>query len=159
MPDAPSSYEVEAMLLDREDKRDEAIAAFTKAESLNSTNFFVHYRLASLQWPEKPDSDAIALLEKRLRRAVALNAGYAPAVASLADALRLRGQHPEAHQFAQRAVALEPSNPSHRLRLSRVLTSLAKRDEALIQAQAALALARTDEERAEAQKAVEGFKP
>jgi hypothetical protein len=56
-------------------------------------------------------------------------------------------------------VALEPSNPSHRLRLSRVLTSLAKRDEALIQAQAALALARTDEERAEAQKAVEGFKP
>ena len=62
-----SSFEVEAALLDREGKTDEAHAAFVKAEELNSTKFYTHLRLADLtlrgtperwDWPGRPRKSA-----------------------------------------------------------------------------------------------------
>jgi hypothetical protein len=65
------TYDVEALLLDREGKRDEARSAYAKAVELNSESFYTHYRLATLLWTASADADLLRRLETLLRRSVA----------------------------------------------------------------------------------------
>lgn len=154
---APGSYEVEALLLDREDKDGEARTALSKAEELNSENFYVHYRLATLDWSPNPDAAALAGLEKKLRRSVALNDAYPPALAMLADVLADGDQPADALELAKKAVSLDPGEASWRMSLARALWALSRNDEAKAQAGAALTLARTDAQRKSAQSLIDFF--
>ena len=61
-------------------------------------------------------------------------------------------------ELARRAVSLEPGASYHRVTLARVLSSLSKRDEALKEAERALALARDAAERQRAENMVEYLK-
>jgi len=156
-PEAPGSYDVEAMLLDREGKRDDARAAFTKAAALKSDSFYTHYRLAVLTWRPGPDKDTRDRIERLLRRSVALNESYAESHAFLADVIALGAQPADALDIAKKAVLLDPSSSSVRLSLARVLWALSQRDSARGTALAARALSHSDQERSQAEELIAFF--
>ncbi|HUK34816.1 MAG TPA: hypothetical protein VLV86_12925 [Vicinamibacterales bacterium] len=149
-----SSYDVEGRLLDLEGKRPEAQTAFEKAEQLQSENFYTYFRLATMTWPEKAASPE---MERRLRRAAALNDTYAPTQSLLAEALVASQHAADALAPATRAVTLEPGGVQPRLSLARVQWALMKRAEARGLARSALALSRTDPERQQAKELVDFF--
>ena len=155
--ESAGSYEAEALLLDREEKGDDARAAFIKATELSSTNAYAHYRLAALTWGTNPDAETLGRIETLLRRAVALNDGYAPAYTLLADAVARGSQPQSALDFATKAASLEPGDPAPRLALARVLWRLSRRDEARGHALAARQLADTEQERNEVQLLLDFF--
>ena len=150
-PDAARAYEVEAMLLDREGKRDEARAAFARAAELNSENFYTHYRLGLLTWRSDLDEATRGRIEALAKRSVALNESYAHAYALLADAIARGPQAADGVAPALKALALEPANSSHRLSLARVYWAMGRRDSAKATALAGRALSRSDAERREAE--------
>jgi tetratricopeptide (TPR) repeat protein len=151
---APQSYEVEGQLLEREGKRAEALAAFEKAEQLNSENFYTYFRLANLTWPDKAASPE---MERRLRRAAALNDAHAPTQALLSQALVASGHAADALAPATRAVTLEPGSAQPRMALARVQWALMNRPAARGLARSALATSRTDGERQQAQALIDFF--
>jgi len=67
------SYDVEALLLDRNRQGAEARTAYAKAVELNSQNFYSHYRAASTDL--ETTGPAAAGLEKQVRRAFGPVAG------------------------------------------------------------------------------------
>lgn len=141
------SYDVEAILLDRDGKRDEAKAAYTKAAELKSENFYTHYRLATMTWTARPDSETLSRMETLLRRSVALNNFFAPSLSLLADTI-VQGTTPaEALPLATRAASLDPSSAAARLTLARVLARLDRAGDAVGHARAGRLLATTTEER------------
>jgi hypothetical protein len=150
-PTGSRGYEVEAMLLDREGKRDEARAAFAKAAELNSESFYAHYRLALLMWRSDLDEATRGRIEALAKRSVALNESYANAYALLADAIARGPQAADGVAPALKALALEPANSSHRLSLARVYWAMGRRDSAKATALAGRALSRSDAERREAE--------
>lgn len=156
-PVAPGSYDVEAMLLDREGKRDDAGAAFTKAAALKSDSFYTMYRLAVLTWRPNPDKGTRDGIEQLLRRSVALNDSYAESQAFLADVVVLGALPGEALDIAKKALSLDPRSASVRLSLARVLWALKQRDSARAAALAARALARSDQERSQAEELLAFF--
>jgi len=149
-PRQPAAYEVEGLMFDRENKRDEAKQAYTKAADLSSTNFFTYLRLASLV-RSNADPTTLAAAQKLLAKAIALNDTFAPSFNVLADVMLQLKQPESAIGLAQRAVSLEPAQSSYRLLLARVLAQMSKRQEALNAAQDGMELARTDQERRAAQ--------
>ncbi len=52
----PDGYLAEALLLDREGKREEARAAFERAVDAGTPSSYAHYRLALLRWAPSPDA-------------------------------------------------------------------------------------------------------
>ena len=142
-----STYDVEALLLDREGKRDDARAAYVKAAELNSDSFYTHYRLATLLWTATADADTRLRIEALLRRSVALNNFYSPSLAFLADTIAQGSTPADALPIATRAASLDPSSASARMTLARALSRVNRRDEAMGHARAARALAQTDQER------------
>jgi hypothetical protein len=141
------SYDVEAILLDRDGKRDEAKAAYTRAAELKSENFYTHYRLATMTWTARPDSETLSRMETLLRRSVALNNFFAPSLSLLADTI-VQGTTPaEALPLATRAASLDPSSAAARLTLARVLARLDRAGDAVGHARAGRLLATTTEER------------
>lgn len=156
-PEAPGSYDVEGMLLDREGKSDEARAAFTKAAALKSDSFYTNYRLAVLSWGSAPDQSTRDGVERLLRRSVALNESYAESEAFLADVVALGAQPADALAIATKAVSLDPGSASVRLSLARMLWALSRRDEAKASALAGRSLARTDQQRNQAEELLTFF--
>ena len=150
-------FEVDGVLLDVEQKPDEARAAYAKAIELGSTNFFAYYRTAALTTRGNPDSAGWTRAEELLNRAVALNGGFAPAYALLGEATMHAGRGPQAVDFAKRAVSLDPGSVWNRLALARVFWGVSQRDDALRQAREALAVARNDEEKRAAQQLIDFF--
>lgn len=146
----PDAFLAEALLLDRDGKADEARAAYEAAVENASSSGYAHYRLATLRWRPQPDRDTLAGIEKLLLKAVSLNNSHAPSSAFLGEVRSLLGSG-EGLPFARRAIALAPGEPSHRLTAARILLRQKAHAEALKEANAALALARTDEERRQAQ--------
>lgn len=144
------TYDVEALLLDREGKRDDARTAYAKAAELNSDSFYTHYRLATLLWTANADTETRRRIETLLRRSVALNNFFSPSQAFLAETIAQGPTPADALPVAIRAASLDQSSASARLTLARVLGRLSRRDEAIGHARAARALARTDQERAAA---------
>lgn len=158
---APDSFLAEAMLLDREGKRDEAQAALERAVEGGSTSGYAHYRLASLRWGPQADRGTLEGMEKLLLKAVALNNRHAASYAFLGE-VRARLGSGEALGLVRRAIALAPSEPNYRLTAARILLRQQKLDEALKEVQVALGMAQSDGARQEAQRliaSIEGAKP
>jgi hypothetical protein len=147
----PGSYDVEALLLDRNSQAGEALTAYTKAVELNSQSFYSHYRAAAsdAQGPQAPPG-----LEKQVRRVIALNDAYAPAYSLLASVL-LQGNEPASALVpALKAVQLDQREVFHRLTLARVYWQLSRRAEAMGLARSSLLLARSDQQRAMAKELI-----
>jgi len=147
-----AAYESEGILCDREDKKDEALSAYAKAVDLGSTSFYPYYRHAQLLWQPKADPATLGLIEKSLAKAIELNADYAPGYSYLADVRIDMGQAEGAVGLAQRAVSLEPGASYHHCTLARALSRVSKRDEALQEAEKALAVAKNANERQRAEE-------
>jgi len=139
-PASVLATEAEAMLLDRENKKAEALAAFTRAADGGSTNFWVHYRRAGLSWQRDASREVQLQRAKSLQEAVRLNPDHAWSQASLAGVLSDLEPGERAVAAASKAVALEPSVPDHRLALIDALWNASRPEEAKKQAAAALAL-------------------
>jgi len=154
-PTNVATFVSEGLLLDRADKDNDAQAAFAKAAEMGTSNAYAHYRAATLKWPQgpQPDQDTLKQMETGLTRAVALNASFAAAHASLAE-VRAALKQPATDVMPEivRAVELEPSNSRHRLTAARIYWRYNNLADARKAAQAALTLADTDQERAEAQR-------
>lgn len=150
-PAFPESHVVEALLLDGEQKPDEARAAFAKAADLGSSSAYAHYRLAGLLWRPDAERETLLEIEKRLHRAIQLNNRYADAYSWLGE-IKAVLDSADAMGLVARAIALEPREASHRLRAAFVLGRQGKLDEAEVQARTALTLAESDEERRRAQE-------
>ena len=96
-------------------------------------------------------------MEQHLARAVELNDRLAAAYAFLADVrAALDSKSGSALPLARRAIALEPAEPGHHLAAARVLWRKDNYDEAQREAQTALSLSRTDQERDGAQQVIKG---
>jgi hypothetical protein len=145
-------YEAEGLLCDREDNADGARAAYAKAVELGSTSFYAHYRHAQLLWRPSADPETLGRIDRSLLTATELNSDYAPAYSYLADVRIDLGQTEAAVGLAKRAVTLEPAKSYHRCTLARALSRVSKPEEALQEAQKALALARTASERQRAEE-------
>ena len=150
-PAAAASYVAEGMLADQDNKLEEAKAAYTKADELGSTNAFAHFRLAQLTWQPSSSKETLAAIEQQLTKAVGFNTRFAAAYAWLGEVRTYLG-NPDAIGLIRRAISIEPLEASYRLRAASVLLNQGKAAEARADAQAALALAETDEERRDAQR-------
>ena len=156
-PESALSYEVEALLHDREGARDQAKAAFGRAAELKSSNRHVYYRLAALTWGTDPDAAQIGEIEDLLNRAIAADDSYAPAYTLLADAMVRTSRADAAVTAATKAMQLAPKDPGPRLALARALWQGGRRDLARSHALGAEQLARTDAQRAAVRELREFF--
>jgi hypothetical protein len=149
-----AAYDVEALLLEREGKRDDARGAYGKAVELQSESFYTHYRLATLLWAPNADADTLRRIESLLQRSVTLNNFYSPSQALLAETVSRGAAPADALPIAVRAASLDPTSSTARMTLARVLSRLGRRDEAAGHARAGRLLARTDQERAAADELI-----
>jgi TPR repeat protein len=154
-PSHPGAFVAEALQLDRDDKNDEARAAYIKAAELGTSHAYALYRAAVMQWGTtgRPTQDTLRQMEKHLARATELNPFFASAHASLGEVRAALGV-PVAEAVAplEKAVQLEPSDPWHRLAAARVLWRYDNLADARKAAQVALTLADSDQERTAAQR-------
>ena len=153
-PKAPASYVAEGLLADQDSKVDEAKAGYRKASELGSTSAYAYYRLAQLTWQPNASREVFTEIEQALTKAVELNTRYAAAYAWLGETKAFLGTG-ESAGLIRRAIVIEPNDARHRLRLAGVLLRQGKPAEARVEAQAALTLADTDEERRDAERLVE----
>ena len=140
-----ATFELEGMLFEADRNPAQALAAYTQAIELGSTNFYPYYRKAVLT----PTRDAAARVqaEQLLERAVTLAPRYAPALVMLADVKVALARAADALPIARRAVALDPARVPARLALARALWATSQKEEAVRVAREALELARSDPER------------
>ncbi len=123
------AHEGMAFLKFHQNDRRGAVQSLEKAVQLDSRSFLAHYYYAMLS--DSGGSADAALAEKHLRRAVELNAEFAPAHSSLAVVLAMNEKsREEAFRLAYKALQLEPGEPVHKLNLARVLLAMSRFDEA-----------------------------
>jgi tetratricopeptide (TPR) repeat protein len=157
-PGAAASYAAEGLLLDAEGKEEEARTAYASAVERGSSDPHAYYRLASLESGPDPSRDTLLQVEKHLARAVELNDRLAAAYAYLAEVrVALDPKTDGALPLARRAIALEPAEPGHHLAAARVLWRKGNYDDAGKEAQTALSLSRTDQQRDRAQQVIKGL--
>lgn len=143
-PSAPASYLAEGLLLDREQKEDQAQTAYARALEAGSTSSYAAYRLAELLWRGEPSRPTLERIETLLSRAVETNSRDAAAYARLGEVRSILGTG-EPLGLVSRAIALEPSEAYYHLVAARVLWRQQKWDDATRHAQTAAALAHGDE--------------
>ena len=153
-PALPIPAEVEGMLNDLDGQKDAALAAYTRAGELQSKNFYSYYRRAQLLWQPTLERAALEQIAGELERAITLNSNWAPGYSYLADVRVDLGDAETALGLAKRAVSLDPGASYHRMSAARALAQLSKLDEALKEAERAVALARTPEDRQRAEQMV-----
>jgi tetratricopeptide (TPR) repeat protein len=151
-PAARGPWEIEADLLDREDRRDDARAAYAKAAEAGSKRARVYYRLAQLEWSPSADSATRERLAADLEKARVLDPEDADTLSFLADLRTDLGQADQALPLARKAVEIEPAGSYHRLALARALWQQRKPAEATQAARVALQTADDDSERRTAQE-------
>jgi tetratricopeptide (TPR) repeat protein len=144
---------VEGMMLDREKDVTGAHQAFTKAAAADSSDFWVHCRLASLEWVPGVDKAGLGSVQAHLERATVLNPSYAASFANLASVRLQLEQAEQALAPARRAVELDPGAVAYRLVFARVLVVLSHHDEAAAVAKDALTYAKNEQDK----NAVENF--
>jgi len=147
----PTPYEVEGLLSDQEGKKDTALAAYAKAGELGSASFYAYYRHAQLLWSQTLDKAALQQIAASLDKTIRLNSNWAPGYSYLAEVRIDLDDAEGALGLARRAVVLEPGGSYHHATVARALARLSKADEALKEAEKALALAKTPSERERAE--------
>ena len=146
-----TAAEVDAILLDREGKLDEARQAFATAADLGSDSSYVSYRAASLAWRPNADAATVESVRRWLARSIELNPRYAPAHNLLTNVLLQGNQLDAALEAADRALGLDPRRSALRVNRAVILLRLNRRDEAIAEARVAVAMAETDAERRQAE--------
>jgi hypothetical protein len=145
-------YEVEGLLCDQEDEKEPALAAYSKAVALGSDNFYAYYRHAQLLWNSTLDKAALGQIAESLDKTITLNSNWARGYTYLAD-VRIDLEDAEgALGLVRRAVALEPGESYHHATAARALARLSRGDEAVKEAEKALALSRNASERQRAEE-------
>lgn len=123
-PKSPGVSVVEGLLLDQGGNVEGAKAAYASAIELGTDHAYVLYRWSMLTW-RGADTATLEMVEKHLARAVELTPNFAAAHAALAEARAILKRSQVAIVAPMhKAVALEPSNPWHRLAAARVLVRL-----------------------------------
>ena len=145
-------YEVEGLLSDQEGQKEAALSAYGKAAELGSENFYAHYRYAQLQWTPALDKAALEQIKKSLDHTITLNRNWASGYSYLAEVTIDLGDAEKALGLARRAVGLEPRESYHHATVARALGRLSKADEAVKEAERALALAENPGERQRAEE-------
>jgi len=131
----------------RQGNREEASRHFADAARLDSANYLAHYYSATLS-PERNAAEGSDAVETHLRKAIELNAEFAPAYSALAGHYAMRGIKMEnALQLAIKAAQLEPGVLFHHINAARVLLRLERAEEAEGLAQRSLKAARTENDR------------
>lgn len=148
----PLPYEVEGLLSDQEGQKEAALAAYGKAAELGSANFYAHYRCAQLRWSPALDKTALEEIGRSLNQSVTLNPDWASGYSYLAEVTIGLGDAEKALGLARRAVALEPGESYHHATAARALGRLSRADEAVKEAEKALALADNPGERQRAEE-------
>ncbi len=119
---------------------------FGEAVQLDSKSYLANYYFAAMSMQDSGAEDEA--IEQSLQTSIKLNPRFAPAYDALA---RFYGMHHEklgeAHMMTLHAVQLEPETLAYRLNAANVLMEDHKPDIALNVLEAALPVARTDEER------------
>jgi tetratricopeptide (TPR) repeat protein len=156
-PGLAAAYEVDGLIADSDNKRVEARAAFLKAIELGSTNFYVHYRWATLSRGPDADRETIGTIARALQRSTELNGTFAPAYATHGEVAAMLGQTDQALDLVHKAIALEPAQVQPRLSLALVLWKAGRREEAARESRDALALTATDAERRSVQEVIDFF--
>lgn len=158
-PSSPLPVALEALMLERGGNVEGANAAYEKAVTLGTRNGYVLYRAAMLK-RRGAGRDGLPDVESRLAKAVEVNPLFASAHAALAE-VRAELARPQASivPHMQKAVALEPSSPWHRIVAARILGRLGALAEARSAAESALKLADDDAAaKAEADRLLARFK-
>jgi tetratricopeptide (TPR) repeat protein len=153
-PELAVAFAAEGRLLEREGNQAAAAAAYERAAALGSHNFYVYLRLANMTPRAGATPEALERMRGLLAKAVELNPRSAQAHQSLGGIHMQLNQPADAVAAMRSAVTLAPAQSAYRVSLASALLRAGQRDEALKEAQAALALARTDQQRAAAQQAI-----
>ena len=140
---APDSWTAEALLLDRDGKADDAMAAYAHATDAGTTNAYAYYRLASLMWRNRVDDPTLTKISALLDKAIGFNTRDADAYALAAEARAELGAT-DAHGLALRATSLEPSSAFAHYAAAVVFRRERRYDDALQHAEAAIRLAADD---------------
>ena len=153
IPQGGAPYEVEAMQLERDEKGNEALAAYARAAELGGGSYYGDYRLASLSWPKAPGtSEPFVRMEASLKRSLSLRPTFAPGQALLANVLLQLDRAGEALPHAEEAVALDRFESYHQVTLARVLLRQGKVDLARAPATLARQLARSEHDVRESER-------
>jgi tetratricopeptide (TPR) repeat protein len=130
-PNEPGTYVAEGLLFDRAGDPDQAQAAFARAVTLDSKDFYAHYRLGSLLWRSPVSGTALREIEAHYSHAIALNTRSADAYSAVAEARSAQGRPEEdTVPFVLRAVSLEPAAAYHHVVAAKVYLRANKLDEA-----------------------------
>lgn len=129
-----------------------ALQSVSKAIDVDPSNAFTHLLRAELVTQAGGLSSAEPELESDLRQAIALNPNLSPPYALLAIYMAAHGEDlSDALSFAQKALSLEPANPTYQMALAQVLARREEFDQARMAALRAEAWARQPEEKEQAQ--------
>jgi tetratricopeptide (TPR) repeat protein len=121
---------------------------FTAAAELDSKSLLAQFFAARAAF-EGGERERV---EGYLRKALTIDPDFAPACRMLSVVLAMQQDGlPEALEFARKAASLEPANLSHRIHIGVILIAMGKEDEASALAERILAIAKTDEDRLEAE--------
>jgi tetratricopeptide (TPR) repeat protein len=153
-PAMPATYDVEGLLLEREQNLDGARTAFEKAVELKSENFLSYVRLAYIL-QRTPGPETLATRRALLERSITLNNDFAQSQQALGNVLLQMGLFTEALTPARRAVELDPAQVFGHTTLATVLARAGKKDEGLAEARLAMTLARTEAERRSVQSTID----
>ena len=135
---------------------EEARKWFTEAVRLDSRSYLAHYYFAVMGLRETASGENAHQVEESFRTVMSLNPGFAPAYEGLAAFYGMRGERlEEAHKLALRAVELEPNNPRFRVTIVNIMLRMKRVDDAIRVSEGALAMAKTPEEQAYVQGALD----
>lgn len=119
----------------------EAKKWYAQAVGLDSQSYLAQYYNA---WLAMRDGDHGDDVEKSLRAAIRLNAGFAPSYDLLATLYGRRHENlEEAHMLNLQAVALDPSNVTYRLTTATIFEEMNRYDDAIRVLEAAEPIAKT----------------
>lgn len=140
----------------RSNDRAKALPWLDRAARLGSGNYLVYYYRAMLSLGASNGAEVPDQARADLAKCISLNPGFAEGYRALAQVDASRGQDLDnALRLARRAVELDPGQPQDYLTIGLVLVHLNRAGEAAVVARHALALARTPEDRQNAQQFLE----
>ncbi len=136
--------------------RDQARTWYEKAVKLDSQSFLAHYYYAALTMEGAVEGNRAAQVESSLRTAIKLNPSFAPAYNQLAMFFGMRHENlQEAYTLSLMAVQLDPGNVGYRLNSANVLLASQRGTDAIAVIQNAVKVAKSPEEIARAQAALQ----
>jgi tetratricopeptide (TPR) repeat protein len=156
-PKNASACESMGLLELHEKNLGEAKNWFTKAMELDSKSYLAYYYSATMRMREMPGQAQSDEVGESLRKAIAINPDFAPALEALAQFYTMRGDHlEEAHKLALQAVQLDPHNLYYYLTTANVLLRMGQADNAIRACKKAMSLANSQGELAAAESALAG---